>query len=264
MLPTQKEIEIPLLQTLMELGGQAKAAEVYPALRNKFPNLREEDLAETLPSGPIKWTNRVQWVRQRLISAKEIDSPERGIWRITEKGKKRIGNKTSAPEKDFLELYEEYEASFRKQLIERLQDLSAEEFEQFSRKLLRVYGFADVRNTRVSKDGGIDGFGKLRIGLATMNVAFQCKRWQGAVGRPDVDKFRGAIQGEFEQGIFFTTSDFSPEARDASLRRGAVPIILLNGESIIDLMIDKGLGVERHPLHAYQLRPSDLTAGDES
>ncbi len=95
--------------------------------------------------------------------------------------------------------------------------------EQFARRLLRAYGFIDLKVTQTSKDGGIDRYGKLRLGLAIMNVAFQCKRWQGSVGRPEVDKFRGAIQGEFEQGVLFTTSDFTPDARDASLKKGAVP-----------------------------------------
>ena len=72
-----------------------------------------------------------------------------------------------------------------------------------------AYGFVDVTVTSVTKDGGIDGHGRLTLGLATMGAAFQCKRWQGNVGRPEVDKFRGAIQGEFEQGVFFATSDFT-------------------------------------------------------
>jgi len=144
-------------------------------------------------------------------------------------------------------------------LLEQLQSLSSHQFEQFGRKLLLAYGFVDVKVTQVSRDGGIDGYGKLRLGLATMNVAFQCKRWQGNVGRPEVDKFRGAIQGEFEQGVFFATSDFTPDARDASLKSGAVPVRLLNGESIVTLMIEKGLGVQRVPLYAYYDRPGDLT-----
>jgi restriction system protein len=91
-----------------------------------------------------------------------------------------------------------------------------------------------------------------------MNVAFQCKRWQGNIGRPDVDKFRGAIQGEFEQGVFFVTSDFTQQARAASLKKGAVPIILLNGESIVDLMIEKGIGVKRVPPYMNYERPADF------
>jgi restriction system protein len=61
----------------------------------------------------------------------------------------------------------------------------------------------------------------------------------------------GAIQGEFEQGIFFTTSDFTDGAKAVSLKKGAVPIILLDGESIVDLMIDKQFGVKRRPMEPY-------------
>lgn len=262
MLPSQKEIEVPLLKALVELGGEARTKAIYPLVTKKFPQIRDEDLAETLPSGGYRWTNRIQWVRQRLIEKGEMDSPAYGIWRITEKGRQRLAALGTLPEvtttPSFLELHEEYEASFRAQLLEKLQGLSPREFEQFARKLLRAYGFVNVKVTQVSKDGGVDGHGKLKVGLAMMNVAFQCKRWQGNVGRPEVDKFRGAISGEFEQGIFFTTSDFTPDARDASLKRGAVPIILLNGESIVNLMIGKGLGVERVPLYAYYERPGDF------
>jgi len=149
-------------------------------------------------------------------------------------------------------------------LLEKLHTLSPREFELFGRRLLMSYGFVEVRVTQVSRDGGIDGYGKLRLGLATMNVAFQCKKWQGTVGRPEVDKFRGAIQGEFEQGVFFTTSDFTADARDASLRRGAVPIILLDGESIVNLMVEKELGVQRVPLYAHYERPGDFADIEDS
>lgn len=259
MLPKQKDIEVPLLEVLVELGGKGKPKEIYPLVTKKFPEIRDEDLTETLPSGGNKWTNRIQWVRQRLIEKGEMHSPSRGIWAITDKGRKRVETKEpSVPTVNFVELYDDYEAAFRSQLLDKLNELNPRQFELFARKLLQAYGFVEVKVTNVSSDGGIDGYGKLRLGLATMNVAFQCKRWQGNVGRPEVDKFRGAIQGEFEQGVFFVTSDFTPQAREASLKKGAVPIILLNGESILDLMIQKGIGVERIPMYMYYERPADF------
>jgi restriction system protein len=122
--------------------------------------------------------------------------------------------------------------------------------------LLEAYGFVDVKVTQFSKDGGIDGNGKLKVGLAHLNVAFQCKRYTGnSVGRPDIDKFRGAIQGQFEQGIFFTSSTFAQGAASASFRPGAVPIILIDGKAIVDLMIEKqfGVQVEQLPIYSYAL-----------
>jgi restriction system protein len=221
----------------------------------KFAQITPADLAETVGDGHSKWHNRIQWVRQRLVDQGDMESGGWGVWRITEKGKQRALSNGHSPTETlpptFLELYEQYEASFRTQLLERLLSLSATDFEHFGRRVLIAYGFAEVRVTKVSKDGGIDGHGQLRLGLATLNAAFQCKRWQGNVSRPEVDKFRGAIQGEFEQGVFFATSDFTNEARGASLKKGAVPIILLNGEGIVRLMIEKGIGVKRTVLHSY-------------
>ena len=267
MMPKQKDIEIPLLKVLVELGGQGRPKEIYSLVTKQFPEIRDEDLTKTLPSGGNKWKNRIQWVRQSLITKGEMLSPIRGIWAITEKGRQRIERETiTEPQPEianFFELYEDYETSFRSQLLSKLNELSPRQFELFARKLLQAYGFIEVKVTTVSADGGIDGYGKLRLGLATMNVAFQCKRWKGNVGRPEVDRFRGAIQGEFEQGVFFVTSDFTPRARDASLKKGAAPIILLNGESIVNLMIQKGFGVERIPLYVYYERPADFIEEEE-
>ena len=108
--------------------------------------------------------------------------------------------------------------------------------EQFGKKLLQAYGFLEVVVTRFTKDGGIDGHGKLKVGLAHLNVVFQCKRYtKGSVSRPEIDAFRGAIQGQYEQVIVSTTSSDASGAEAASFRPGAVPIILIDGNSIVDL-----------------------------
>lgn len=132
--------------------------------------------------------------------------------------------------------------------------LSPEQFEHFGKEFLRSYGFIELEVTQVSGDGGIDGHGRLKVGVATMRVAFQCKRWKpkSLIGRPEVDKFRGAIQGEFEQGIFFTTSDYSAQAKDVSVKKGAVPVILINGEELVTIMIEKGIGVAKRPLFLFE------------
>jgi restriction system protein len=98
----------------------------------------------------------------------------------------------------------------------------------------------------------LDGFGELKVGLAKMKVAFECKRWKDiSIGRPLISQFRGDIQGKFQQGIFFTTSRFSKEAEEASFQAGAVPIVLIDGLAIIDIMIEKQFGVEVIELPIY-------------
>jgi restriction system protein len=258
MMPKQAEIEIPLLKVIAGLeNGQGRPHDIYPLLEKWFPSLTKQDMEERLESGTPKWTNRVQWVRQALLTKGELASPERGLWAITEKGRARLAVAGKSVEVEhalpanLLALHEEYAAQFKANLLDRLLDLSPVQFEHFAKKLLIAYGFISMEVTSVSHDGGIDGYGMLKVGVTTINVAFQCKRWQKSVQRPEVDKFRGAIQGEFEQGIFFTTSDFTDGAKAVSLRKGAVPIILLDGESIVDLMLDKQFGVKRRPMELY-------------
>jgi restriction system protein len=226
-------------------------------LEKRFPSLTKQDIEERLESGTPKWTNRVQWVRQVLLTKGELASPERGIWAITEKGRAKLAVAGTSvetghtPPANLVALHGEYAAQFKANLLERLFDLSPVQFDYFAKKLLIEYRFISMEVTSLSHDGGIDGYGMLKVGVTTINVAFQCKRGQKSVQRPEVDKFRGAIQGEFEQGIFFTTSDFTDGAKAVSLKKGAVPIILLDGESIVDLMIDKQFGVKRRPMELY-------------
>jgi restriction system protein len=288
MMPPQKDIDLPLLKALVAAGGKAPARDVYKAVEEFFPQLTDADRSETLPSGGSRWTNRIQWVRQALVDRGELTGAGRGIWAVTDKGRERLARElkclpdtaashgsgeslqsealasSEAAVADFPvnleELAEDYAAAFERKILQELMDREPSEFEVFANKLLTVYGFRrmKVTNEHTAPDGGIDGNGELKVGLATMRAAFQCKRWRGSVGRPEIDKFRGAIQGGFEHGYFFTTSTFSSEARLASIRDGAVPIFLFDGHEIVQIMIDKGLGVGHRPIEIYEDRLESL------
>lgn len=150
------------------------------------------------------------------------------------------------------QLHSKYLNDFKQSLLTQLKEIDSSAFEEFCKKLIVAYGFKNVKVTKANRDGGIDGFGELKIGLASMNVAFECKRWKlNTVGRPKVSQFRGDIQGKFQQGIYFTTSKFTKEAKESSFQQGAVPIILIDGLAIVDLMIDKKFGVEVEELPIY-------------
>lgn len=115
------------------------------------------------------------------------------------------------------ELHHQYTHEFKAKILRQLKGLNPYDFELFCKNLLEKYGFHNLVVTKKSRDGGIDGHGKLKIGLAYMNVAFQCKRWDSnKISRKEIDAFRGAVQGEYEQGLFFTTSSFSKEAEESS------------------------------------------------
>ena len=89
-IPTQREIEIPLLHLIYTLGGEARPNDTYKPLADYF-GLSEKEQNELLPSGVSKrWENRVRWTRENLIEKGFLDGSIRGVWRITEKGKKEL------------------------------------------------------------------------------------------------------------------------------------------------------------------------------
>jgi len=89
-IPSEKEIEIPLLHLIYALGGEVKPAQVFDILEDYF-NLSPKERAELVPGGTdFKFRNRVRWARNFLCDKGLLDRSIRGIWRITEKGKKEL------------------------------------------------------------------------------------------------------------------------------------------------------------------------------
>ena len=169
------------------------------------------------------------------------------------------------------QLIEQHKQEVREQLKQRLLKMNPYAFERLAGRLLEALDFSEVTITKRAKDGGIDGYGKLRMGIVEVRAAFQCKRWKGTVPRPEIDRFRGAIQGQFDQGIFITTSRFSPDALEASTQPGSVPIIMLDIDKVLDLMIQNGIGIRQEPLTLTRIDDAffaqseeDVSQGDES
>lgn len=141
--------------------------------------------------------------------------------------------------------HNQYLEHFKNSMLDQIKDASPRAFETFSKNFLKAYGFKDLKVTPYSKDGGVDGYGRLKIGISFLDVAFQSKRWKTkSVSQGDIQTFRGSISGKCEQGIFFTTSTYTKAAKDVGIQKGAVPIILIDGNMIVDIMIDKKFGIE--------------------
>jgi restriction system protein len=152
----------------------------------------------------------------------------------------------------------------RTRLVAELRDLTPRAFEHFCKEFLAHLGYRNVEVTRKSQDGGIDGHGDFRQGAISIRSAFQAKRWtDNPVGRPDIDRFRGAIQGEYDHGVFLTTSRFSKDAMGASYKKGAITILLLDGPAIADLLVERGLGVRKLPLYLFDIDEEFFDLEDE-
>jgi restriction system protein len=270
--PKQIEIEVPLLEALVELGGEAKPRDVYPLVTKRLPHITAEELEARFENYPStrKWSNLIQWVRQRLVDQQQVDGSQRGVWRITQAGRDRVaGMKATtssdraiaptvqaslAPLLSLRDLVNQNNDEIKARLLAELRELTPRAFEHFCRDFLIHLGYKNVEVTKRSQDGGIDGHGDFRQGAVSIRSAFQAKRWSDStVGRPDLDKFRGAIQGDYDHGVFLTTSRFSREAKLASYKKGAITVLLLDGPAVTELLVERGIGVRKMPVCLYDI-----------
>jgi restriction system protein len=148
----------------------------------------------------------------------------------------------------------------KKKLLSHVQTLTAEEFEQLIGRLLGEMGFEDVDVTSHMGDSGIDIRGTLVVGdVIRTKMVVQAKKWKGNVGSPTVREVRGSL-GAHEQGMIITTSNFSKGAVSEAERFDAVPVALVNGNQLVDLLIEHEVLVKRV---AYELINLDLEENNE-
>lgn len=270
--PISDDIKKAIIAVLNASGGQASVETIIKEVTAKFPQLTPGDLSRKDPSGPLSWPHRIHTVRVSMVRLdKTLDeNAPRGIWRLKSIPPLPAPSISLLPTPPILtsqlqppslpqqannleELLRKHIHDIRGNIMNKLLILHPSGFEKLSGKLLESQGFNNIQIIGRTGDGGIDGNGNLQLGIVTIKAAFQVKRWQNNVGRPILDQFRGAIQGTHDQGIIITTSDFTDEAKQASSRPGTVPIVLINGQKVIDIMIEKNIGIKCQPLNITQI-----------
>jgi restriction system protein len=140
------------------------------------------------------------------------------------------------PEDALASAYTKLRKNLEAELLEQVKSASPAFFERLFIDLLVSMGYGGSRSDAGraigrSGDGGIDGIIKEdRLGLDVIYV--QAKRWDATVGRPEIQKFAGALQGQrASKGVFITTSNFSREADDFANAINS-KIILIDGERL--------------------------------
>jgi restriction system protein len=292
-IPDFQSLMLPLLQHFSD-GKEHANQETLDTLAG-FLQLTAAERAQLLPSGKqTLFTNRVAWAKSHLKQAGLIASPRRGVYRITARGAEVLRHSPDTINMRFLDQFPAYR-TFRTQtkaevqvagsppsntltpqeyiesgyqqlrlnlaaeLLTRVQECSPDFFERLVVELLLAMGYGGSRQEAgqaVGKggDGGIDGIIKEdRLGLDVIYI--QAKRWEGAVGRPEVQKFAGALQGQrARKGIFLTTSSFTKEAVAFAAAIDS-KIVLIGGEELVALMIDHNIGVT--PVASYEIKRVD-------
>lgn len=172
-----------------------------------------------------------------------------------------IDVRDQTPDENLDKAYQRIRKSLASELLNRVVELSPAFFERLVVELLVKMGYGgsikDAGNALgKSGDEGIDGTIKEdKLGLDIIYI--QAKRWKtgNVVGRPEIQKFVGALAGQgAKKGIFITTSNFTKEALDYT-PRNETKIVLINGEHLAQLMIDYNLGCTTH--QTYELKKLD-------
>lgn len=150
---------------------------------------------------------------------------------------------------------EQHNQQVRKVLRKRLLAMEPGEFEELISQLLAEMGFEMVEVTKLSGDGGIDVRGTLVVGeVVRIKMAVQVKKWKlkSNIQAPAVQQVRGSL-GAHEQGLIITTSDFSSGAVKEAAQADKSPIALMNGERLVMLLMEHGIGVHRSTPDLFEI-----------
>ena len=299
-IPDYQSIMLPLLELTAD-GSEHSLREAIESLSSQL-GVSEDERRELLPSGrQPTFDNRVGWARTYMKKAGLLESTRRGYFRITKRGldvldqqpaqidtaylrqfpefvefqtpkqrdKEEIQLKldeSTTPEEEIESAYQKLRDDLSTELLEMVKGSSAAFFEQLVVDLLVAMGYGGTRKDAGqaigrSGDGGIDGIIKEdRLGLDI--VYLQAKKWDSTVGRPEIQKFAGALQGQrARRGVFITTSTFTTGAQEYVSRIDS-KIVLIDGETLAQLMLDFDLGVTTVATYRLKRIDSDYFTGD--
>ena len=151
----------------------------------------------------------------------------------------------------------------RDRLLDFLSSTDPIEFEHLVGELFNAMGAESVAVTRRSRDGGVDVRGTLLVGGAIpVRIAAHVKRWKHNVRSLVVDELRGSL-GLHDIGLVVTTGRFSTGAREAAQIEDRKPITLIDGDDLVNLMVEYEIWVKRqqHGLLTLATPSRDRTKG---
>ena len=164
--------------------------------------------------------------------------------RFVRMGRGRIGLASAEPEV-VRKLIDDENQRVRNDLLGFLRSTDPDGFERLVVELFRAMGAERVEVIRRSVDGGVDVKGTLLVGGAIpIKIAAQVKRWKDNVGSRIVKELRGGLRPE-EIGLIVTTSGFTSAARDAAQSTGLTVIRLIDGDALVNLMVEHEIWVKR-------------------
>ena len=170
------------------------------------------------------------------------------------------------PDEQMAQAHQALSQSLADELLAQVRGASPTFFEQLVVDLMIAMGYGGSRKeagraTQQTNDGGIDGIIKEdKLGLDV--IYLQAKRWSNTVHRPEIDKFIGALTRQrARKGVFITTSEFSPGAREAALGLD-IKVVLIDGVELARLMVENNLGCNVKQVYEIKQLDSDYFTED--
>jgi len=245
--------------TLQEIAdkGPTKRREVmksFAAYCHEFTTL------SSYASINMAHSSRIRHLRERSFIEKKGHS-----YQITDSGLEYLSSQRVAGEGDrqnsgIAVLVNSINTEVRQQLREFLQNMNPYLFEHLIKLLLEEMNFEKVKVTSAVNDKGVDVLAEIELGISRVREVIQVKRVRGSVGRPILDLLRGSLyRFDAVRGTIITTGKFSKGANDAAFDKGAAPITLIDGERLLDLLIEHNIGIRKREIRIFEFDGDSLS-----
>lgn len=170
------------------------------------------------------------------------------------RGKFALKRQTESAKSPLLAIQNQNEL-VKQKLIEKIYEMDPFQFEYLIAELLRKIGYENVEVTKRSGDKGIDVTANLTVGgLTNVKTVIQAKRYKKGnnISGKHITQLRGSAEVD-QRGLIITTSEFTKDAIDESKAKNKMPVALVNGEKLINLLFNYKVGVKEEIVPVYSI-----------
>ncbi len=199
-------------------------------------------------------------LRRRLVNLTErgLILREGNRYTITKDGLRYAEQSLSPredPKRKVLRAVNLHNSDQRNALREILLTMPSYKFEHLIGDLMEAMGYEDVTVTKQSGDKGVDVVATVQFGITTVREVVQVKRQgKSSVQRKVIDKLRGSLPyHQAIRGTLITLGKIGKGAREAALFPGAAPITLIDGDKLLDLLVEHGIGIKKKPVELWEV-----------
>ena len=171
-----------------------------------------------------------------------------------------VKQRRSGFDPDLANLIRQKNWTARQKLRGFLQNMDPFKLEHLVKLLLEEMGYENVKVTSPVSDKGVDVTADLELGISRVREVIQVKRQKSNVNRTVLDSLRGSLHRfDAVRGTIITTGGFAKGSKDAAFEKGAAPITLIDGERLLDLLIEKNIGIRRREIRILEFDGESLS-----